>query len=127
MDWNFSDDRPIYAQIVEQVKLFVLSGSWKPGQRLASVRDLAAEAGVNPNTMQKALTELERQGLLYSQRTSGRFITEDENMIQQVKTDLAVRQIEAFLSGMAQIGYDKAQVLQLIEKFEGKQEREEEK
>lgn len=124
MDWNFSDDRPIYAQIVEQVKLFVLSGHWKPGERLPSVRDLAAEAGVNPNTMQKALTELERQEILYSQRTSGRFITEDKAMIQDVKNDFAFRQMKEFLSGMARIGYDKEQVLALLAGYDWKEEGE---
>lgn len=118
MNWTFSDDRPIYAQIIEQIKLFILSGQWKPGERLPSVRDLAAEAGVNPNTMQRALTELERDNLLHSQRTSGRFITEDGTMIEQIKEDLARQQVHEFLSGMARIGYDKNDTLQLIESFE---------
>ena len=76
MKWDFSSDAPIYAQLILQIKVGIVSGAFPPGERLPSVRDLATEAGVNPNTMQRALTELERDGLVYSQRTAGRFVTE---------------------------------------------------
>ena len=72
MNWQFSNDAPIYAQLIRQIRAGIVSGAFSPGERLPSVRDLAMEAGVNPNTMQRALTELERDGLVYSQRTSGR-------------------------------------------------------
>ncbi len=85
MIWDFQGDRPIYLQIVEQVQLRIVSGYYPAGSKLPAVRDLAAEASVNPNTMQKALAELERKGLVYSQRTAGRFITEDKSMIEQIK------------------------------------------
>ena len=75
MDWTFRNDLPIYSQLVDRIKLAIVSGALPPGERLASVRDLATEAGVNPNTMQRALQELERQGLVFSQRTAGRFVT----------------------------------------------------
>lgn len=97
MPWNLNSERPIYFQIMERITMDIISGIYKPGEKLPSVRELAQEAGVNPNTMQKSLSELERTGLLYSQRTSGRFITEDMTMIEKTKTDLASEQIKEFL------------------------------
>lgn len=114
MKWQFSNDAPIYAQLVEQIKVGVVSGAFPPGERLASVRDLAMEAGVNPNTMQRALTELERDGLVYSQRTAGRFVTEDRNMIETAKQNLAQCQIRHFLEAMSRLGYGKDEVLDLV-------------
>ena len=77
MKWQFSNSAPIYAQLIEQIKMAIVSGEFPAGERLPSVRELAAETGVNPNTMQRAMTELERDGLVYSQRTAGRFVTEN--------------------------------------------------
>ena len=88
MKWAFTTDRPIYAQLIEQMTFAVVSGEYRAGDKLPSVRDLAQEAAVNPNTMQKALAEMERQGMLYTQRTAGRYVTEDVAMIQQIKTKL---------------------------------------
>ena len=88
MSWVLDSGRPIYLQIVERLELSIVSGQFKPGDKVPSVRELAVEAGVNPNTMQKAMVELERQGLVHSERTSGRFITEDEAMITQVREEL---------------------------------------
>ena len=96
MSWNLSSERPIYAQIMERITLDIVSGIYLPGARLPSVRDLAQDAGVNPNTMQKALSELERTGLVISQRTSGRFITEDLTMVEKTKQNLASMQIREF-------------------------------
>ena len=87
-----------------------------PGEKLPSVRDLASEASVNPNTMQKALSELERQGLLYSQRTAGRYITEDEEMIRLMKEQLALQQVQEFFARMQQLGFDIEQTVALITK-----------
>ena len=89
MPWNLDSSRPIYLQIIERVQMDIITGRYQPGDKLPSVRDLAQEAAVNPNTMQKALSELERSGLIYSQRTSGRFITEDKELIHQMKKELA--------------------------------------
>ncbi len=116
MTWSFTADRPIYMQMQEQIKLFIVSGIYPAGAKLPAVRDLAAEAGVNPNTLQKALLELEREGLVYTQRTSGRFVTEDEEMINQVKTELAQEQILQFLKKMEDMGFDKTETLELIRK-----------
>ena len=96
MAWELDSDRPIFIQIVERIQMEIISGKYSPGDKLPSVRDLAAVAAVNPNTMQKALTELERTGLVYSQRTSGRFITEDAKMIEELKNNLAQEQIKEF-------------------------------
>jgi DNA-binding transcriptional regulator YhcF (GntR family) len=115
MSWHFSDDRPIYMQLMEQIQLKIVSGTYKAGEKLPSVRDMASDASVNPNTMQKALTELERTGLVFSQRTSGRFITEDINMIKNVRNGLAQEQIEKFLYNMKKIGYTKQETIELIE------------
>ena len=106
MRWQFSNDAPIYAQLIGQIKVGIVSGVFPPGERLPSVRDLATEAGVNPNTMQRAMTELERDGLVYSQRTAGRFVTEDKAMIERVKLDLAESHIQSFLAAMLRLGYD---------------------
>ena len=115
MDWQIRDDAPIYSQLVAQIKLGIAAGALSPGERLPSVRDLATEAGVNPNTMQRALQELERQGLVYSQRTSGRFVTEDREMIERAKSSLAAEQVRSFLDAMARLGYMRDDILRLIE------------
>lgn len=117
MSWNLDSSRPIYLQIVERVSLDIVAGKYLPGDKLPSVRDLAAEAGVNPNTMQKALSELERNGLVHSLRTSGRFITENKDMIEQMREELATTQIQEFLDKMRQMGFDQKKVIQLIEKM----------
>jgi GntR family transcriptional regulator len=115
MSWNFTDDRPIYLQLMEQIQLKIVSGTYNAGEKLPSVRDMASDAAVNPNTMQKALTELERTGLVFSQRTSGRFITDNINMIKTIRNDLAQEQIEKFLYNMKKIGYTKQETIELIE------------
>lgn len=115
MKWQFSSDVPIYAQLIAQIQTTIVSGTWPPGERLPSVRDLAAEAGVNPNTMQRAMTELERQGLVYSQRTAGRFVTKDRARIEQARLQCAQRQIQTFLDGMEQLGYTREEIRLLVE------------
>ena len=116
MGERFDMSRPIYAQIVERLKAKILAGIYPPGGHLDSVRDLAAAAGVNPNTMQRALAELERDGLVYSQRTAGRFVTEDKLMIEQAKLGLAREQIQQFLQSMSRLGYEKADIVALLQK-----------
>ena len=118
MDWNFRNDLPIYFQLVEQIKLGIVSGEFSPGQRLASVRDMAMEAGVNPNTMQRALSELEREGLVFSQRTSGRFVTEDSTVITNVKKAFAAERIQGFLEAMKKLGYSRQEIIALLEEKE---------
>lgn len=114
MLWHFSGDAPIYSQLIEQIKVGIVAGGFPPGERLPSVRDLATQAGVNPNTMQRALTELERDGLVYSQRTAGRFVTEDRAMIEAAKRSLAERHISAFLGAMTRLGYRREEVIGML-------------
>lgn len=115
MSWNFSDDRPIYLQIMEQIQLRIICGIYRAGEKLPSVRDIASEASVNPNTMQKALTELEKTGLVFSKRTSGRFITEDAIMIKDMKDNLAKEKIINFLKSMKKIGFAQEETVKLVE------------
>ncbi len=122
MNWNFRNDLPIYSQLVEQIKLGIVSGTFSPGERLASVRDMAMEAGVNPNTMQRALQELEREGMVYSQRTAGRFVTEDETVIDNAKKTLASEQVKAFLDAMEKLGYKKAEIIAMVEEEQKEEE-----
>lgn len=120
MDWTFTNDRPVWQQLTEQLTLRILKGEYPPGSRLPAVREVAAQAGVNPNTMQRALTELERDGLVYSQRTTGRFVTEDQAMIASAKRSLAERHIQAFLEAMTHLGYDREEILTLLRQEESK-------
>jgi len=114
MKWTFRGDRPIYAQLIEQIQLGILSGAFPPGSSIPSVRVLALEAEVNPNTMQKALSELESQGLLNTHRTAGRTVTEDEKMIRRLKENMARDQIDAFLQGMAALGISGEETMELL-------------
>ena len=114
MPWTLDDTRPIYLQLEDIIKSKIIAGIYKPGQKLPSVRELAAEAAVNPNTMQKALAELERSGLVYTQRTSGRYITEDTAIVQNLKHQLAHDLIQQFLEAMAHLGYTREESIQLL-------------
>ena len=114
MAWNLTSDRPVFIQIIEKLKLDIITGVYKPGDKLPSVRDLAGEAAVNPNTMQRAFSELERDGLVYTMRTSGRFITEDITMIQGLKEQMAVNAIAEFLSNMERLGFNKEEAISLL-------------
>lgn len=115
MTWILNSDRPIYAQIVEKIQMEIVSGFYGPGDKLPSVRELAAQACVNPNTMQKAFSELERSGLIITQRTSGRSVTEDSGMIQQIQKELVMEQIYAFLKKMELLGFDRRAIITLLE------------
>ena len=115
MAWQFAADRPIYSQLVEHLSIFIINGRYPAGSRLPSVRDLAEEAKVNPNTMQRALAELENTGLVYSERTSGRFVTEDEELIKSVKQKLAEKRIAQFFSDMESLGIDYGQTLTMAQ------------
>ena len=114
MNWKFRGDLPIYSQLVEQIQLAIVSGTFRPGERLASVRDMASEAGVNPNTMQRALQELERESMVYSQRTSGRYVTEDMQVIERAKKQFAEEQIRGFLEAMRKLGYQQEEILSML-------------
>lgn len=115
MPWELDNDRPIYLQLMERIQHDIISGVYKPGNKIPSVRDLALDAAVNPNTMQKALSELERNGLVYSQRTSGRFITDDEELLKNMKMQLATEHIRQFFEQMHQLGFSDDETLQMIQ------------
>ncbi len=118
---QFINDAPIYNQLVSKIKLRNVAGTFQPGHRLPAVRDFAVEAGVNPNTMQRALAELEREQLVFSQRTAGRFVTEDSEMIQTIKQELAQQQLAQFFQAMAELGYARAEIVALVEQSGSKE------
>lgn len=124
MAWTLDSDRPIYAQLVERLKLEIVSGIYPPGGRLPSVRELAAAASVNPNTMQKAFTELERTGLIITMRTSGRMVTEDSIMIDKTRKELAEEQIILFLTHMQSLGFTREEIIRLLSEEKGECEHE---
>ncbi len=115
MAWDLVSDRPIYAQLVEKLQVQIVSGYYQPGGKLPSVRELASMAAVNPNTMQKAFAELERGGLIVTQRTNGRLVTEDTELIQSIKLRMAKGHMETFFAGMQELGYTTEEVVSLIE------------
>lgn len=115
MAWELDNGRPIYTQIVETIMLRIVSGYYSSGEKLPSVRELAAEAGVNPNTMQKAFAQLEAGGLITTMRTSGRVVTEDEKLITSAKESIAKNEIKQFLEKMERLGIDAGQAIKLID------------
>ena len=115
MAWQFRNDIPIYTQLIAQIQQRIVSGALLPGERLPSVRDLAAEAGVNPNTMQRAMMEMEREELVYSQRTAGRFVTEDGERIRRLRESLARNQVKDFLEGMYQLGFQLGEIVTFVQ------------
>ncbi len=117
MPWNLDPQRPIYAQIIERVQLDIVTGHYAPGSRLPSVRELAAQAAVNPNTMQRALSDLEGSGLIYAQRTSGRFVTEDTARIRQAKEKLASMQVREFIRKMQELGMNREEIAELFQEI----------
>ena len=117
MNWEFNDDMPIYLQIIDIIKAKIASGELKPKEKLKSVRELALEAGVNPNTMQKAMTELERQGIVYSQSTSGRFISEGGEIMSNLKKELQQQYIEQFVENMKKLGIEPSETLNYLSDY----------
>jgi len=115
MPWELKSDRPIYTQLIEYIELMIVSGVYPPGSKLPSVRDMAQEAAVNPNTMQRALVKLEDDGLIITHRTSGRSVTEDEKMVATAKTKLAQKQISEFLEKMQLMGFEQQEILTIID------------
>ena len=118
MDWQFDNNAPIYTQLVDKIELAIVSGEYVRGQRLPAVRDLAAEAGVNPNTLQRAFQELERLGLVYTQRSNGRFVTEDITVIEHTKQALAQESVRSFMDSIQRIGYSRADIIRLLESLD---------
>ena len=117
MSWSFDNTKPIYLQIMEKIKLQIVSHELEPNQQLPTVRDLASEAGVNPNTIQRALSDLEREGFVYSKRTTGRFVTEDLDLILQSRKQLSEEKLQQFVSCMLQFGYKKEELPNVLSDY----------
>ncbi|MCR4568606.1 MAG: GntR family transcriptional regulator [Pseudobutyrivibrio sp.] len=117
MPWDLNSGNPVFVQIIEHLQDDIVLGVYKPGDKLPSVRDLATDAGVNPNTMQRALSTLESTGLVHSERTSGRFITEDNEMIIELKKSLVKVQVEQFINGMEKYGFTGNEILELVKQY----------
>lgn len=115
MGWEFENDRPIYLQIASFIERDILKGKYKAGDKLPSVREFASIADVNPNTMQKAFSELEKNNIVFSSRTSGRFVTDDEEIIQRRRVLLAKEYVDDFLIKMKEIGFDEKEITLIME------------
>ena len=114
MQWKLTDDRPIWTQLTEQLTERIVSGIYPLGSRIPSVRELAAEAGVNPNPMQRALAQLEADGLVSTNRTAGRTVTEDSTSVEQVRQNLAEDKMELYVTGMATLGYTETEAANML-------------
>lgn len=115
MEWKITDDRPIWMQLSEQLSAQIAAGTYGPGERLPSVREFAAQAGVNPNTMQRAMADLESQGLIITNRTAGRCVTQDMEMIKKLRNGQAREQAIRFLEQMGSLGYTREEIKRVLE------------
>ena len=121
MEFIFDNDRPIYLQLVEYLKLYIVSGKIEPGERLLSVREMALQIQVNPNTVQKALAELENEGLIYTERTNGKFVTNNKNLIKKIKNELALEKVNRYLEDMKNLGISKKEAIEYLQENGGKE------
>ena len=119
MNYIFDNDRPIYIQLVEKLRLEIISNKLKPGERIPSVRELALTARVNPNTMQKALAELENEGLIYTERTNGKFVTTNKELIEKIKKELAEEKVNNYLQDMKNIGINYKEAIDYLQELGG--------
>ena len=115
MKWTFKEGSPIYTQLIDQMKVHIAGGVWGPGEQIPPVRELAMDAGVNPNTMQRALAELEREGLLYSVRTSGRFVTEDRAAFDSLHKNLAEDYIREMFDSLRKLGMSDDDIIAAVQ------------
>ena len=119
MDYIFDNERPIYVQLVEKLRIEIISNKLKPGERIPSVRELALTARVNPNTMQKALVELEDEGLVYTERTNGKFVTDNKELIEKLKKQLAEEKVNNYLNDMKNIGIAYKEAVRYLQELGG--------
>ena len=127
MAWEFKNGIPIYLQIVDGIKIRIAGGALPPGSKIPSVRDLATQAGVNPNTMQRAMTELEQEGLLYTQRTSGRYVTEDEAKMRELRSALSERYVEELFTQLSRLGMTREEIITEVSRWKPQEEHERKK
>jgi GntR family transcriptional regulator len=116
MQTAFESGLPIYQQLINEIKLQIVSGAYRPGDRLEPVREMAQKYGVNPNTVQRSMAELERQNLVYSERTTGRFITDDGGLIMQMRQEMADEYTKDFLQKMREMGFDRSEIGEMIQR-----------
>lgn len=116
MSYTFDNERPIYIQLVDLIKSNIVSNRYKRGEKLPSVRDLAINLKVNPNTIQRALAELEREKLIYTERTNGKFVTEDSKLIEAAKDRIAREKVELFIKEMTDLGIERKNIVDYLEK-----------
>lgn len=121
MSWIFRDDKPVYMQIIDNIKLNIVSGKYAPGSKILSVREFAEKVSVNPNTMQRALSALEIEGLLFTQRNSGRYITNNIELINQTREAIAIEHVKNFLNGITALGYSREEIIELMKKRIGEE------
>ena len=117
MDYIFDNDRPIYIQLVEKLRIEIISDKLKPGERIPSVRELALTTRVNPNTMQKALVELENEGLIYTERTNGKFVTDNKELIEKIKKELAEEKVNNYINDMKNIGINYEEAVKYLQEL----------
>ena len=115
MDFTFDNNIPIYIQLLDYLKIYLISGVFKAGDKLPSVRDFATTFKVNPNTMQKALTELEDMNLIYTERTNGKYVTNDAKLIENLKDEYAITLAKSYFQGMRRIGLGKVDSIKYLE------------
>ena len=114
MNWIIDNNKPVYIQLVDQLKSKIISGEFKAGEKIDSVRSLAEDAQVNPNTMQKALVELEREELVFTKRTSGRFVTDNEEKIKSMREEVATKEIKSLKINLERLGFTKEEIINLV-------------
>ena len=117
MKWEFKNGIPIYLQIIAQIKVMIASGELRAGSKIPPVREMAVEAGVNPNTMQRALTQLEQEGLLYTQRTAGRFVSEDKNVMKELRKAMSEQYIAELFHNLGKMGMDKQEIIAAVKNY----------
>ena len=118
MEFSFDNNIPIYIQVIEYMKIYLISGVFKCGEKLPSVRDFASTFKVNPNTMQKALTELESMNLIYTERTNGKYVTKDKKIVEKLKNEYALALAKSYFQGMKRIGLGKADSIRYLEEID---------
>ena len=114
MSFDFNNETPIYLQIIEFIKMQIITKEYLPNQKLPSVRELSMLYGVNPNTIQKSLGELEEMGLIYTERTNGKFVTNDSVVIEKVRQETINTMVDNFYESMAKVGIDKKSIIDIL-------------
>ena len=117
MEFTFDNERPIYIQLVEQFKIYIISGKISPGERLPSIRDMAINLKINPNTLQRGLMELENEGFIYTERTNGKYVTNDIKLINTYKKDYAKEKVIKYFDDMKELGFNKEEALSYIKEI----------